>query len=216
MIESVEDLKELREHVRQLVATLNVCRIVVIDDQYMARSVEDVIGLCSELPAEDAAAVAHLGDVDFAADDDVWVDALRETWATLDESERRAVHMELEEVGGRTSTVSGKSVELGAEEDAVAGKALDAMLRDVEGFEYLPMSLEEWRRERDVILRDERAECTMFLVDRDFSRENGTADEGIKLIRDIQAAKMGYCAIWSHTVPVKGEQSAWLELSREY
>ena len=206
-----------RKRLRSLVTAIGVSRIVAVDDQYAKGGVEEVIGLCSVLSPEQANSLPYLDDIDFLANRDIWTAEVRERWHEEDERWRRTV---LAGVRRRSVDVTAEG-ELGAGEDLGqvderAVQSLRDILGEIEECEYRPLSLGEWREQGEGLLVDDKASETVFLFDMDFRSEGGSAEEGVALIRQVQAADVGYCALWTHTVSVGGEHRAWLELSEDH
>lgn len=219
MTNTTTQLSTAREHTGRLLRSIGVSRIVVVDDEYRRGDVEELIGLCAVLPADQAGELPLLHGIDFRADYDIWSGRLREKWPKLDEDGQdtvlksaRAMEAEMprtEDGGDVIGTANGRV-------DTEASGTVDAILSGLEGCELVRLSLSQWRVQKDDILGDDRAQATVFLFDRDFTREGGTDSEGIELIRYVQNARVGYCGMLSHTVPREGEHTVWRELTEEY
>ena len=218
MNSTVATLQNVRGHAQALLTSIGVSRIIVIDDEYRELEVADLIGLCSVLSPERAAALPHLNDIDFRADREIWADSVRDRWRALSTAARESVLAQasaFQPVVPQPTDEGLTDREMGQVDTEVA-TSLEEILDELEGCEYVPLSLNQWRERRNVLLKDDRAENTVFLFDRDFTREDGTENEGIELIRQVQRANVGYCGLFSHTVTVEGEHSAWRQLTADH
>lgn len=219
MISTTPQLSTVREHTRRLLRSIGVSRIVVVDDEYRKGEVEELIGLCSVLPADQAVELPFLIGIDFHADYEIWAGRLRERWTQLDEdaheavlAKARAVEAETQRTqdqGGVIDTASGRV-------DTEASRSLHGILHRLDGCEFVRLSLSQWRAQKDELVGEDQAADTVFLFDRDFTREGGTDSEGIELIRYVQEANVGYCGMLSHTVSREGEHTVWRELTEDY
>ena len=109
----------------------------------------------------------------------------------------------------------------GPEEDPAAGddkaaSSLDDLLADLEGLEFLPLSLGEWEEGRAGFLTDDDAARTLVLFDRDFSGEGAGENEGLRHIQELQQEDIGFFGMVSHTVGVGDEHEAWQQLSADH
>lgn len=213
-------LDTIRTHTQSLLTSIGVSRIVVVDDLYRPNDVEDLIGLCATLPTEDAAMLPHLGSVDFHADQDIWIDEVRSIWETLPIEERASI---LAEANASHSGESPSSSEVDDHAtpsenhvDASTATSLRELLASIADCEYITISLSEWKEQRHGFLADDEPRRTVFLFDKDFSGEGGAADEGISLIREVQGAAHGCCALLTHTVTTEDEDHARRQLAAEY
>ena len=109
----------------------------------------------------------------------------------------------------------------GPEEDLAAGddkaaSSLDDLLADLEGLEFVPLSLGDWEEQREGFLTDDRAAETLVLFDRDFRGEGADENEGLRHIQDLQRKDIGFFGMVSHTVQLGDEYEAWRRLSAEH
>ena len=209
----------VREHARILLTSIGVSRVIVVDDEYREGGVEELIGLCSGLASDQAAELPYLTGIDFRTDQEVRADLLREQWARLDPGARetvlaRARALEAEPLQPPDGD-HGLEASIGRV-DTKASKSLERILDQLEECEYVTLSLSQWRARGNELLGDDIAENTVFLFDRDFTKEDGTENEGINLIRQVQNANVGYCGLLSHTVTIEGEHAAWRELTQHH
>lgn len=208
--------------------------------------VAELLGLLSVLSAAQRAGLPHLDEIDFEADSEIWSDLVRQRWgnlaaatrtqlvfqaeslaadapaadADIDSAEERPpVLKAAEDEGGAGTAEPDASLEVADQMwvDSRAAKSLEEILEGLKKCTFLTLSLEEWRLQKDELLGDERAATTVYLFDRDFSREFEAAEnEGFKLIREIQSLDVGYCGLISHTIPLGGEYEAWAQLADEH
>ena len=209
-------LESVREDAARLLANVGVSRVIVVDDEY-AVSLEELIGICSEL-RENSAHLTHLSDVDFDSADEVWKGSLRDVWESLHDTEKDGLVFEARSAQvTRGHTADGESVNLGDEEDFRAATSLDDVLGKLADCQLLKLSLAKWREQSEELLSDAQAATTLLLFDRNFSREEqGTEEEGFRLMQSAQARDIGYCGLISHTFQVGGEYEAWDTHAKEY
>ena len=208
----------LREHAQLLFTAIGVQRIIVVDDEYAMPEVEELLGICTELDPTVAAELAHLDNIDFSTDQEIWAGIVREEWTKLGNAERRSLlgqartlhNVEPPEPSGQSPDAQGRA-------DTKAATSLEVVLSQVVGCEYVTLSLSQWRSQADQFLGDDKAASTVLLFDRDFGREEeGTEQEGVKLIRYAQTKDVGYCGLISRTVPLEGEADAWSEIAADH
>ena len=208
----------IREHAQLLLTAIGVSRIIIVDDEYAESEVEELLGLCSTMPPEQAATLPHHNDIDFDADREIWTDLVRDRWKTLDSDTRRRVVTEARAlVVMEASTTDGlESEDPKYAADTRAAQSLEDILEKLDECEYLTLSLKQWSDRKNALLADDKAANTILLFDRDFSEEDGSEDEGISLIREVQGTKVGYYGLLSHTVHVGSERDLWRRLTEEY
>ena len=212
-------LATVRAHAQSLLTSIGVSRIIVVDDQYRERDVEDLIGLCATLTPAQAAALPHLGNIDFRADQDIWIDLLRSRWTTLTSEERGSVLANANASQTEYSTRPEGHDGAGPRENRVdtrTATSLKELLVPLDECDCITLSLGEWREQRAGFLEDDQATHTVFLFDKDFSNEGAAEDEGISLLLEMQGATHGCCALLTHTVTAAGEDNARRELAAQY
>ena len=212
-------LETIRLHTQQLLASIGVSRIVVVDDQYDELEVERLLGLASTLEPDQLFTLPHLTDIDFRADPEVWTDLVRGRWDTLDAAARRTV-LARTRAYERTDQPTAPPTELDTMQeqlDTQAAQSLGDILNDLEDCSWVALSLSQWRTQADALLTDDRAASTILLFDKDFSKEEaGTENAGIDLVRHVQETNIGYCGLMTHTVRVGDEYDAWRALTADY
>ena len=201
----------------KLLKSVGVSRIVVVDDEY-AVNVEELLGICSELDSQDAVRVPKLGDIDFESSQEVWKQSVREIWETLDNLERISL---LTEASAIEAAVDTEENERGAddpldEDDVRAATCLKEVLGNLSNCEFITLSLAKWTEQSETFLNDEKAAETLLLFDRDFTREGGSAEDGLRQLQKLQSRDVGYYGLISHTVSLGEEYEAWETLSKNH
>ena len=207
-------LAAVREHAEQLLNTIGVSRIIVVDDEY-APQVEELLGICSELGPR-AATLPNLGDIDFEAPREIWTELVRDAWGELDDTARQRVLANARALGVAAALPAAEG-EAEKDVDAKAADSLEDILRELAHCEYITLSLSGWKEQSNEFLDDDSAATTVLLFDRDFRREKeGTEHEGINLIREVQVKDVGYSGLISHTVRRGGEYNAWSSIAADH
>ena len=78
----------VRSSAKELLESVGVTRIVVVDDEYADR-VEELIGICAAIGGAEAAGLPHLGTIEFTAPPEVWTVQVKAKWGELDREDRR-------------------------------------------------------------------------------------------------------------------------------
>ena len=209
---------DLRTEAAALLSSVGVSRIVVVDDEY-AFDVEYLLGICSELAAPDAAALPHLGDVDFRDPYLVWTRGVRDVWRSLEDTARHGllVKARARQAASADRTADGESDDAQEAGDFRAATSLEEVLGDLSECEFITLSLAKWEERSEELLTDEKAASMLLFFDRDFSREReGATEEGLRLLLSVQSRDVRYCGLISHNFSVGGEYEAWDSLSNEY
>ena len=202
-------------HAQLLLKTIGVSRIVVVDDEY-APYLEEVLGICAVLDAARAVQLPHLQGINFEADRDIWGDDVRERWTTLDDARRRDLVKRARALGddALSAVVDRDDTE---EVDTRAATSLGEILGSLDECDFVPLALGEWRARAAELLADGKSAHTVFLFDRDFGREEeGSDDQGLTLVREVQKLKVGYTGLITHTVPPGAECDEWRRLADDY
>ena len=212
------ELDKVRSSAATLLDSVEVTRIVVVDDEYADR-VEDLIGVCATIGGAQAASLPHLETIAFTAPPDVWAAQVRLKWGELNSADRRetvSAARRLPSVGGDASA-DGAPVAAEQSGDDMAAASLERILGRQGRLEFVPLSLGEWEERREEILADEKAPTTLLFFDRGYGEEReGTDDEGFALVRDAQSRGSGYCGLITHTVPVDAEYEAWRSMAEAH
>ena len=212
------DLEDIQRNAKILLDTVGVSRIVIVDDEY-ATSVEELLGICSQLTEAESAQLPHLQEIQFSAPSEIISQDIRKVWNTLDSTEQRYVLIEArKKIVASSSDLVETETELGhVTDDFKAASSLEGILDELPGIELVLLPLGDWRKLGPDLLEDSNAAKTMVLFDRDFSREESEADhEGLRQIHQAQSTKVGYCGLVSHTIPLGQEHEYWITLSNEY
>ena len=176
-------------------------------------------GVCDVLDPAQAAELPHLRAINFQAPSEIWGQTVRETWQDLDGTQRRELLASVRKLEDevKAPAIEGKPDNTEKRDDVRAAGLLEDILGPLEGCEYIPVALSEWRERAAELLSDGQAANTVFLFDRDFNGENeGVEDEGLRLVREAQNSTVGYCGLITHTVSSEAEYAAWKELVTEH
>ena len=211
---------DIRGHAKKMLASIGVSRIIIVDDEYAAEllEVEELLGICAEIKPTQAAELPYMQGIDFTSNLDIWVVLVRQMWSDLDDTERRVVlDKARSSITDESSTAfSGESSDT-RKNDTTAAQSLEELLGDLEVCQYVTLSLQQWRTQAQALQSDEEASTTLILFDREFSREEeGTDQEGLKLIKETQSTNIGYYGLISHTVQKGGEYDAWYKMAEEH
>ena len=211
---------DIRGHAKKMLASIGVSRIIIVDDEYAAEllEVEELLGICAEIKPTQAAELPYMQGIDFTSNLDIWVVLVRQMWSDLDDTERRVVlDKARSSITDESSTAfSGESSDT-RKNDTTAAQSLEELLGDLEVCQYVTLSLQQWRTQAQALQSDEEASTTLILFDREFTREEeGTDQEGLKLIKETQSTNIGYYGLISHTVQKGGEYDAWYKMAEEH
>ncbi len=212
-------LERVRSDAATLLESVDVSRVVVVDDEY-ADGMERLIGICSEAKSAEAAMLPHLAGIEFGAPYEVWSARVRSVWEGLDRSAQRellAAACRLEPALSG-SFADGESLEAEQVKDNLAAESLEQVLGSLgERCNLVTLSLGEWEDQGAAMLADEMAQKTLFFFDRGYGDERaGTDEKGFELIRAAQAEGARYCGLITHTVPVDAEYAAWRSMADEH
>lgn len=197
-----------------LLRNVGVSRVVVVDDVYAAR-VSDVLGMCDELGGTATAGLPYLDAVDPNDPDEERSDFIRDIWNRLGNSQRRRLLAEARRVSSTANAEEVEAADGPTTGDAKAASSLEGVLEDLEGVEFVPLSLGEWNEQRGGYVAGGAALETLLLFDRDFSGEGGGENEGLRQIQQVQSDEVGFCGLLTHTVSLGEEYAEWQKLADE-
>lgn len=215
-------LDQARSSAKALLETVDISRIVVVDDEY-ADHVEELIGLCSVIGSA-VGDLPHLDWIDFSAPEGVWTDEVRTAWRKMDRPARRETTLAARRLeasmGSSSADLEAAEPEQTGDVEAVdkqAANVLAQLLTALQNCEFLTLSLVEWRDRRNDLLAEDKAATTLVLFDQDFGREeDGTKEEGIRLIREVHSKDVGYYGLLTHTVLEDNEYEVWNGLADKH
>lgn len=213
-----------RAHAEQLLSTVGITRIIVVDDQYadQGRGVEDLIGKLIDADPGAAANLPHLEGISLDSDPDVWGDQLRAKWQELNKSQRLEVFEQAGKLQANIAPSTDDNITQTKQQgtmpvdDSRAAAMLGEILNGLENCKFENLSLFEWRDREKEILDSNDANSTLYLFDLDFRGEGASENEGIELVRVVQSRDVGYCGLITHTVSMGGEYEAWVTLADEH
>lgn len=168
------EAEEAAEHtLAKLFRVAGIKRIVCVDDVFAA-SVEKLLEQLAGFSSEDRARVLGGKPDDYAAEE-IWQERARERWEASNEFEQ--------------SSLVDKAFAIGGGAEPVARGAIDALARVLpQNLQPQGLSLKAWNEQREQILKDTDKRPTLVLVDQNFSHEGASADEGQKIIAELELA----------------------------
>ena len=212
-------LERVRTDAATLLQSVDVSRVVVVDDEY-ADGVEELLGICSEVPSAEVRELPHLVGIDFGAPYDVWSARVRSIWEELARPPQRELLAAARRLESGSDEPVGDAEPLAAERvgDDLAAESLQRVLGSLGRIcEFVTLSLGDWEERCEAMLAGEQAQRTLFFFDRGYGDERaGTDEKGFDLIRDAQERGARYCGLITHTVPVDGEYDAWRSMAAEH
>lgn len=200
---ATDSTEAARRAIENLLALIGIQRVVCVDDEYAdTMPVDEIIGLVSELDANRWAGIAELRDVPFDADDDVQAEAIRNIWTNLGHAAKKRVHRDLSSIAN-------------VDNDERDAYTLKHLFSDQE-LQELP--LEEWEGRRSELLSEAEHTGTLFLFDRDFSKEGASRTLGMTLVQDVLQSLTGpegMVGLLSHTFEPDDEHDTWRAVAEE-
>ena len=186
-----------RESLAQLLAQMGIRRIICVDDKYARQvTVEALATQSLDLTEEDWDSVFAAESLPYNDDRDVREARVATHMRSLN---IHSLHALADAIGQYTSDIRAK--------DAASEDALSDLLQ---GFDFRPLALSEWKAQREVLLEDLATIPTLFLFDQDFSHEDRSTITGIELIREALASTRGkevFCGLLSHTFKSEQEEA---------
>ncbi|NLF61908.1 MAG: hypothetical protein GX574_12220 [Lentisphaerae bacterium] len=202
---------EPRKAVKSLLDTLQVKRVVYVDDRIQDTvPLEDVIAAAIGLD-EASLRVTFPGLGDSIPDDqDMRTAKIRDVWKDMSPEERAS---------------SGQAVVIAAREqgDDETGDMTDASnlrLLIPGDRQLVNLSPSHWETQKEQLLKESsREELTLFLFDQDFSGADGDVDGGIKIIAsllDRDDTEDLICGLLTHKVTPDDQPKQWQDLSEKH
>jgi len=185
--DNMDVVKKARTVIQKLFTSLEIKRVVCVDDQYDQQpSFEKFKLFYEQANIDDLAVIPGLesivsADIDFMQDKE-----LEYFWDNLNEKGKKGIFIQLR------SKANNK-------DDTGYAATLKDLLQQ---YDFQELSLAQWRRAKPQLIKEAKAIKTLFLFDQDFSREGGSPQEGIRLIEDILASEESdaiMCGLLSHT-----------------
>jgi hypothetical protein len=163
--------------VREMIEAAGIKRIVCVDDSYAV----DIDDLITQLSTFDPADRETLFGEDLGPDT-IWQTRVREKWE--------------EEISPREqATLADDAAALEHDLDPVLTGFAEIVDATCPNIEFLHLSLAEWKERRDGIIAEIPEVPTLILFDQDFRNEGGAADEGQKLVADLQKKIEDYAEV---------------------
>jgi len=202
-------IDEAQTAVKQILAALQVIRVVCVDDTYEdePRLEEVIVAACSLDAGTLRKALPELGD-SIPDDQDVLKEQIRRLWGELnkqirlDRAEKVLAGVRLQDV---TKT----------DDRGDASLLSELIPQDM----LLTLSPKQWEEQRNLLLKNDVEQRTLFLFDQDLSGSGGDVEGGIKIISSLLArndAEKLICGLLTHTVTPENQPEAWVALSETH
>lgn len=204
-----QDLAQAKKSVESILNALDVVRVVYVDD-YNATTptVEDTIAAALTLTSAGLQPLfPELGNPP-PDDPDVLPKKIRDVWATLDSD----VQVER----GKAVIVAARRRDGDETDDAADIAVLEQIIPTDR---LVSLSPTEWEQQQGQILQESHATRTLFIFDRDLSRDGGDPESGIKIIASLLAMDDTgrlICGLLTHTVTPEMQPEQWESLSTTY
>lgn len=212
-------LKETQEALQQLFEMEGIKQVICVDDHYRefpGDFINDVIGNLETLDfgslGQIPEKIADLKDIKFWEDDEAetWKSQLKKKWEDADVEKKRNLIYQINQLFPHIP-------DFDKDNDIKHSGILENILDPSIGVEFKGISFTEWKNSSDNLLKEEMVDQTLFLFDRDFSKEGGSKEEGIKIIQNLQGKeKQIWCGLLSHTFTSKDEYKTWKEFADKY
>jgi hypothetical protein len=201
---SPTDLDNATSAIRNLFDTLDIRRVISVDDLYAQElTPEDLIGLVTSHP-EAAQAIPEIKDLDLTVDADIWNERLRVIWKSITSERQMAILQQVRAAGGDQ------------ELDRVAGGALAQLFS---GYEFRPLTLTQWQAQKTELLDVATMPNTVVLFDQSFTKEGGSETAGLGLIQEAYALCHHpglLCGLLSQNYTIDQEYEGWQQLARDH
>jgi len=203
-----ELFQQARKVVDSILVTLNVARVVYVDDNIKSVSLEDVIAATISLDAPELLNIfPELGD-SVPDDPDILIQKIRTIWEQIDSDNKTE--------RGQAVFIAARQHD-GNEEDDLGDVSIMNDL--IVATKLLNLTPEQWEIQKEQLLQDNQNSHTLFLFDQDFSDKGGDPEGGIKIIASLLArndAKRIICGLLTHTVTPETQPTRWVELSKAH
>ncbi|GHO69769.1 hypothetical protein KSC_086610 [Ktedonobacter sp. SOSP1-52] len=180
-------MQKAQESVKKLFKSLNIGRVVCVDDQYDQQpSFAKFKTLYEQTTIEELQTIPELNPIIFIDPDIVREKDIEALWENFSDDDKKRVFVQL-------------LTKVNSNTDHGYAETLHALLNS---FDFKELSLAQWRKRKPQILREAKRTKTLFLFDQDFSKEGGSSHEGIRLIEDILTSEerdIIMCGLLSHT-----------------
>ena len=183
--------------VRELLAAVNISKVIVVDDEFELK-IEDLRAAGMSVIGR-TICVAGIGEVDFSDPLEIWQGKLTRSWNTLGSVEKRRA---LEDLCAKSS------MPIPIPGDLHLFNELKPTI------DFRGMTPDEWEFEKESVI-NAGANCpTMVLFDRDLG--TGKSNDGYRLAVDLYNADSGehiWAGLLTNTIEVAEEGSAWRDFT---
>lgn len=195
--------------VESILNALDVARVVYVDDwNTTTPTLEDTIAAALTI---DTTAIQilfpELGELPLD-DLDILRQKIRDIWPTLDSDLQSE----------RSKTITATALKLdGNEIDDIAN--ITVLKQIIPRDKLFSLSPSDWDEQQTKWLAESQAYCTLFIFDRDLSRDGGDSESGIKIIASLLAKKDNeniICGLLTHTITPETMFEQWKNLSEEH
>lgn len=204
-----QDLKNAKDAVESILNVLDVGRVVYVDDYNTTEpTVEDTIGAALTLESIILKSLfPELGNSP-PDDPDILSKKIRDIWGKLDS--------DLRTERGKTVLVSARRHD-GDETNDLADIAVLEQIIPRESL--VSLSPTEWEQQQGQLLQESQDIRTLFIFDRDLTKDGGDSESGIKIIASLLARNDTgelICGLLTHTVSPEMQLEQWESLSKTH
>lgn len=207
----MDSLSTARETVDELLNTMEISRVICVDDVYAQKqTLEDILPILAQLSPDELNRISSEIDEDIAADlpEEIRNEKFRRAWGNLNSEKQQTLS---KQILAMASTKDPEDVD-----DSGAASILEELVGEDK---LVPLSLSQWNEKYEEILDSAKTTKTLILFDQDLSMDGGSTTGGISLISNVlasDAADKLLCGLLTHTVTIDNQYEAWEEQSREH
>jgi hypothetical protein len=198
------DKENAKKLLTQLFEQLTIRKVVFVDDQYSSNpSVEEIIGLCTEKGLASCKEIPTFNKMVNTPIDDIWEFQVKSSWEKLTREEKISTYNEL--------------IQSTQDNDKKSASIFSEFLSEILSVTIL--SLDEWNQQKTELIRSADETQTLFLFDKDLSKNGGRDNEGYHLVLETLTArqhKPTLCGILSHVFSEGEEYECWTKIKMEY
>jgi hypothetical protein len=155
------------------------------------------------LGIEVSRSITELKEIPFDAPPEIWRQAIRQLWNDLNDKDKERIYQQLR-----------SKAQVSEEQDIQYAEKLSDLF---EGFDFMPLSPDEWKDQKSAILEKAASQKTLLLFDQDLSMADRTDTEGIGLIQEVlNTEKAIMCGLLSKTFGGDETYRKWEEIVADY
>lgn len=194
-----------------LFSRLGLKSVILVEDQRTEDARTSFLSLCGLIGSERLEESALFSDFEHGADEAESRMRCEEMWEEWDSADRLPNYQKLQALA-----ISFGLPVLNGKEDHASGLLLRHLIEKELALPYEELSRADWLRRNKELLIPKTAKNILFLFDRDLSKEGGTSDEGISLVKDVLSINGTVCGLITHTVAPGNEQTELEKISKEH